>query len=108
LHGINFYKNIAHFRLSLLNVTIINEGGISISIKKEEQIDIMIDEGLGGGQINDSTDKDKLKSPLSKRKKKRENEMIENFSDAISLGNEMEQLDNKKELKEKGLTPDPE
>ncbi|OZM56291.1 hypothetical protein CIB95_12820 [Lottiidibacillus patelloidae] len=67
----------------------------------------MIDEGLGGGQINRTSDKDKLKSPLSKQKHKKENEMIENFSEAISLGNEMEQLENKEELKEKGLTPDP-
>jgi hypothetical protein len=81
---------------------------IAISLKTEKQIDVMIDEGLAGGQINDSKDKKKLKSPISKKKKKRENEIVENMSDAKRLGNEMDQLENKKELKKKGLSPDPE
>jgi hypothetical protein len=90
------------------NAIIINEGGISISLKKEQQIDIMIDEGLGGGQINESADREKLKSPLSKEKKKKENEMIENFSDTVTLGKEMEQMETNDELLQKGKKPDPE
>jgi hypothetical protein len=50
----------------------------------------------------------KLNSPISKNKKKKDNEMVETMSDAISLGKEMEQLEDKDELMEKGLTPDPE
>jgi hypothetical protein len=83
------------------------EGGISISIKKEVQIDIMIDEGLGGGQIKERADKKRLQSPLSKSKQTKKNVMVKNMTEAIKLGKEMEQLQEKDELLEKGLTPDP-
>lgn len=71
----------------------------------------MIDEGLGGGEINEKYDKNKLNSPISDKEKEheeeKETEMIENLEDVKKLGKEMEQMKTNKQTKEEGKTPDP-
>ncbi|WP_096199731.1 hypothetical protein [Bacillus sp. FJAT-45350] len=84
-------------------------------MKKEEQIDEMINEGLGAGKIDDEKDKKQLDNPLTKKIKKkdepskeRDNSMVEDFEDAKQLGKEMENMETEKELKKKGKDHSPE
>lgn len=80
---------------------------------EKEQIDEMINEGLGAGRIDDEKDKKQLKNPLSEKPKKqddnleKENSMATNFSDVKKLGKEMENMKTNKNIKKGGQTPDP-
>ncbi|RXJ04118.1 hypothetical protein DS745_01660 [Anaerobacillus alkaliphilus] len=70
----------------------------------------MINEGLGGGTIDDEKDKKQIENPLSKKKHKqseKENSMTTNFEDTKKLGKEMDQMKTNQQIKEEGLTPDP-
>ncbi len=82
-----------------------------IQVKTEkEQIDEMINEGLGGGTIDDEKDKKQIENPLSKKKHqpiKKENSMTTNLEDAKKLGKEMEHMKTNQQIEEEGLTPDP-
>lgn len=80
---------------------------ISINKKDKTQIDIMINEGLGAGKIDNKHDKEQLNSPKSKEPKVIKNTMVERFSDAKALGKEMEAIETNKEVKENGKIPDP-
>jgi hypothetical protein len=80
--------------------------------QEKEQIDEMINEGLGGGIIDDEKDKEQLENPISKKKPdsikdKSENTMTTNFEDVKKLGKEMESMETKKNIKKRGLTSDP-
>lgn len=79
---------------------------------EKEQIDEMINEGLGGGTIDDEKDKKQIENPLSKKKTepikdKSENTMTTNFEEVKKLGKEMENIETKKKIKKRGLTSDP-
>ncbi len=94
-----------------------------IFIKPEkEQIDEMINEGLGAGKIDDCKDKEQLENPISKKSKgkeeeekelekkpkdKSENTMASDLDDVKKLGKEMENMKTNKNVKKEGLTPDP-
>lgn len=85
-----------------------NKGGDTIITKEEKQIDIMIDEGLNAGAIHDNHEKKQLNSPISdKTESTRRNTMVEDFSEAKELGQAMETIKSNKEVKTKGMTPDP-
>lgn len=78
--------------------------------REKEQIDEMINEGLGGGTIDDEKDKKQIENPLSKKppaKDKSENSMTTNFEDVKKLGKEMEQMKTNKKVEKDGLVPDP-
>ncbi|MFN7250149.1 MAG: hypothetical protein ACK4M9_05080 [Anaerobacillus sp.] len=80
--------------------------------QEKEQIDEMINEGLGGGVIDDEKDKEQLENPLSKKKTepikdKSLNTMTTNFEEVKRLGKEMESMKTNKELKKEGMTSDP-
>jgi len=81
-------------------------------MKKEEQIDEMINEGLGGGQIKDKHDKKQLENPLPKKvneenEQKKDNTMTRNLDDIKVLGKEMEQMKTETEIKKEGKIPSP-
>ncbi|WP_077212091.1 hypothetical protein [Bacillus dakarensis] len=85
------------------------KGGDIIRKKEEIQIDRMINEGLGAGEINDKDDREQLDSPISKKTgtTRINNTMVEGMSDAKELGKEMEVLKTNKEVKKDGHIPDP-
>jgi hypothetical protein len=81
---------------------------------EKEQIDEMINEGLGGGVIDDEKDKEQIDNPITKKKNepkrekdKSENTMTTNFEDVKKLGKEMESMQSKSQIKKQGLTSDP-
>lgn len=84
-----------------------------MNIKPEkEQVDEMINEGLGAGKIDDKQDKKQLENPISKRstepqKDKSSNTMTTDMEDVEKLGKEMENMKTNKKVKKEGLTPDP-
>lgn len=77
--------------------------------RKDKEVDRMIDEGLGSGEINSAHDKEQLNSPISDedKKKKKDNEMVDNLNDAKKLGKEMKKMKTNKETKKDGKDPDP-
>ncbi len=81
---------------------------------EKEQIDEMINEGLGAGKIDDYKDKKQLENPISKKKgdEQREkdkslNTMATDLEDVKKLGKEMENMKTNKKVKKEGMTPDP-
>lgn len=83
-------------------------------LKEKQQIDEMINEGLGGGIIEDEKDKKQIDNPITKKEKtpkkekdKSENTMTTNFEDVKKLGKEMESMKTNPEIKKQGLTSDP-
>jgi hypothetical protein len=79
---------------------------------EKEQIDEMINEGLGGGTIDNEKDKEQIENPLSKKKTepikdKSLNTMTTTFEEVKRLGKEMESMKTTKELKKEGMTSDP-
>lgn len=94
-------------------------------LDKDQQVDRMIDDGLGGGRVIEPYDKKKLKSEREKKEEKTQTEkdheekiqvermdvdnssMVSNMKEAEQLGKEMEQMKTNKELKKSGQTPDP-
>lgn len=87
-------------------------------LKKEKQIDRMIDEGLGAGLVIEEHDKKKLQSEAEKKKAKKEEQqeklettmngtMVEDLDDLKRLGNEMEKMKTNKQIKKDGRQPDP-
>ncbi|MCT8138210.1 hypothetical protein H1D32_10850 [Anaerobacillus sp. CMMVII] len=79
--------------------------------QEKQQIDEMINEGLGGGTIDNEKDRKQLENPISKKNTedtdKDLNTMTANFADMKKLGKEMESMETKKEIKKQGLTSDP-
>ncbi|OIJ15691.1 hypothetical protein BKP35_01475 [Anaerobacillus arseniciselenatis] len=81
---------------------------------EKEQIDEMINEGLGAGKIDDYKDKKQLENPISKKqgdeqreKDKTLNTMATDLEDVKKLGKEMENMKTNKKVKKEGMTPDP-
>ncbi|QOR67892.1 hypothetical protein IM538_07100 [Cytobacillus suaedae] len=64
--------------------------------EKKKQIDEMINEGLGAGQIDDYLDKKKLENPLTK--KNREKEEKEKAKKEIKNGNMVNNMEDAKDL----------
>jgi len=82
------------------------------SLKKAEQIDRMIDEGLGAGLIVQEMDKRKLETEEvrldDKNKKEKENgTMVNDMEDLKKLGKEMNSMSTNTEVKSNGQEPDP-
>lgn len=72
----------------------------------------MINEGLGGGIIDNEKDKKQLENPITKKSKEsnnleRFNTMTEDLEDMEKLGKEMENMKTNKKVKKEGQTPDP-
>lgn len=79
---------------------------------KSEQIDRMIDEGLGGGIIENEGDKKQLENPISKKPLKEiessyQNTMAGNIEELKKLGKEMEQMKTNQEVRKEGREPSP-
>jgi bifunctional N-acetylglucosamine-1-phosphate-uridyltransferase/glucosamine-1-phosphate-acetyltransferase GlmU-like protein len=86
------------------------------SLEKKQQIDRMMDDGLGAGRIVEEEDKEKLASERekeelkdSKKEHREENNgsMATDIEEVEKLGKEMEQMKTNKELKDSGQVPDP-
>ncbi len=67
-----------------------------IMAEKKKQIDEMINEGLGAGQIDDYLDKEKLESPLTK--KDREKEDKHKAKKEVKNGNMVNNMEDAKDL----------
>lgn len=99
-------------------------------LDEAQQVDQMIDDGLGGGRVVEQHDKKKLKSEQEKKeekiqKEKAQNEkaheekaqekrmdvdnssMASNLKEVEQLGKEMEHMKTNKEITKGGETPDP-
>jgi hypothetical protein len=94
-------------------------------LDKDQQVDRMIDDGLGGGMVVEQHDKKKLKSEREKKEDRIQKEkdhgekipdekinednssMARNLEELDQLGKEMEHMKTNKELKESGKAPDP-
>jgi|GEM_PF-6043327 len=79
-------------------------------LEKDQQINRMMDDGLGAGRIIEEVDQKKLKQPDTQDKRKNTSPengtMVQNEKELIKLGNEMESLQNSR-LKAKKKVPDP-
>ncbi|MBE4907628.1 hypothetical protein IMZ08_06130 [Bacillus luteolus] len=64
--------------------------------EKKKQIDEMINEGLGSGQIDDYLDKKKLESPLAKKNREKENNNKSKMD--IKNGNMVNDMEDAREL----------
>lgn len=71
-----------------------NKESDMIMTEKKKQIDEMINEGLGSGQVNDYHDKKKLESPLTKKDREQDKEPQQN----VKNGNMVNNMEDAKEL----------
>jgi hypothetical protein len=65
-----------------------------IMTEKKKQIDEMINEGLGSGQVNDYLDKQKLESPLTKK----DRDQNKKSHHDVKSGNMVNNMEDAKEL----------